>query len=76
MNDIRAALKRQIDKARTPEFMARLAERMHKDKPILDRLAQTDEDTVPDRDVPPSQRDLSTHQPGCNCMGCFYADDR
>lgn len=38
--------------------------------------ARTDEDTVPDRNVPPSQRDLSTHRPGCNCMGCFYADDR
>lgn len=33
------------------------------------------EQTVPDRNVPPSQRDLSTHEPGCNCMGCFY-DDR
>jgi len=34
----------------------------------------TDEDTTPDRDVPPSHRDLSTHRPDCNCMGCFYRE--
>lgn len=35
-----------------------------------------DEVTVPDRHIPPSQRDLSTHGADCTCMGCFYADDR
>jgi hypothetical protein len=35
-----------------------------------------DETTVPDRHIPPSQRDLTNHRPDCNCMGCFYREDR
>lgn len=34
-----------------------------------------DEQTTPDRDVPPSRRDLSRHRPDCNCLACFYRDD-
>lgn len=40
----------------------------------LPQGGRDDERTVPDRHLPPSQRDLSTHAPGCNCMACYYAD--
>jgi len=38
---IRRSLRRRINKARTPEFEARLKHRVEADRPILDRLKGT-----------------------------------